>query len=94
MKINLNNTPYTWNKNTKTFSMSEKDVRFATEYEIFNPKTGGSKDFKFTHATGPEFDPNTKWIYSSFDGFVLEVCNDAKITKQRAADYVAAKTRY
>ena len=92
-KIDLKQTKHAYNTDTKTFTMSEKNIPFATEYILRNPATGNSKEFKFTHSTGPEFDPNTKWIYKSDDGITLEVCNDPKITAILEEQYLKHKMR-
>lgn len=81
-----------WSFENKVITISEKAVPFATEYNVRSPK-GGEKEFKFSHSTGPEFDPNTKWIYKSEDGLQLAVCNDAQMVKAAAAAYLKAKTR-
>ena len=91
--INLDKTKFVYDSNRKTFIVSEKGIPFGTEYEILNPKTGGSRKFKFTNSTGSEFDPNTKWIYESNDGILLEVCNDKQMTKIAAENYLKAKLR-
>jgi hypothetical protein len=91
--INLDKTKFVYDFNRKTFIVSEKGIPFGTEYEILNPKTGGRRKFKFTNSTGPEFDPNTKWIYESNDGILLEVCNDKQMTKIAAKNYLNAKLR-
>lgn len=83
---------HSYNPQTKTFSMSEKGMPFSTTYEIKNTETGKTKKFEFSHSTGPEFDPNTKWIYKC-DDLTLEVCNDAKITAILAQNYLNAKLR-
>jgi hypothetical protein len=88
--INLKTVPYNYNPLTETFSVSEKDVPFATEYNLIS-LIGNTKVFKFSHSTGPEFDPNTKWIYKADDRFILEVCNDAKQTAINAKNYLNAK---
>lgn len=90
-KIDISKHPNSYNKETKTFTISEKGIPFGTEYEVWNPETGNSKTFKFTHSTGPEFHKDTKYVYTS-DDLILEVCNDAKITEARASLYLAAKT--
>lgn len=81
-----------WSYENKVITISEKDVKFGTEYNIISPK-GGSKVFQFTHSTGPEFDVNTKWIYKSEDGIQLAVCNDANMVKKAAENYLKAKLR-
>jgi len=90
--IKLEKGKYAYNKDTKTFTMSEKDIPFATTYKVVSPDTGGEMEFSFTHSTGPEFAPDTRWIYKSGE-YTLEVCNDPEVTKQAAAAYLAAKTR-
>ena len=90
--IDYSKDDLSYNKDNKTFTGSEKKVRFDTTYIVRSPK-GGSKEFKFSHSTGPEFDPNAKWIYKSDDGFTLEICNDAAITKKNADNYLAGKLR-
>jgi len=90
--ITILTTILKYDSTTKTFSGSEKDIQFATSYTIKNPNTGMSKQFDFTNSTGPEFDPNTKWIYTCGD-MTLEVCNDAKTTSVNAENYLKAKMR-
>lgn len=75
---------------------SESQLPFDTEYIITSPKTGVEKTFKFSHSTGPEFDPNTQWVYyagSSVSGdlFTLIVHNEKEITENRAQAYLQAK---
>lgn len=84
---------FSYNKETKTISVSEKLVRFDTSYQVTNSTTEKSQVFNFSHSTGPEFDPKTQWIYKSEAGCLLAVCNDAEMTKVAAANYLAAKTR-
>jgi hypothetical protein len=73
--------------------MGERGIPFGTSYVIKNPNTGGTKKFEFTHSTGAEFDPKTRWIYKSEDGIVLEVCNDEEMTKIAADVYLKAKLK-
>jgi len=76
------------------FHMSEKDVKFASTYEMVNPKTNKSMVFEFTHSTGPEFDPKTVYVYKNKEAMVsIFVHNDPKITGQRAKAYLAAKLK-
>lgn len=85
---------HAWDSAARKFRVSEKDVAFAIDYRIVNTETGKSMDFHFSHSTGPEFDPNTKWIYINNDsGIALEVCNDPEITKVAAEKYLEAKLR-
>lgn len=81
-----------WSFEEKVITISEKDVAFGTEYNVISPK-GGNKVFHFTHSTGPEFDVNTKWMYKSEDDLQLAVCNDAKMVKIAAENYLKAKLR-
>lgn len=92
IKIGTEDSPLTFDKESKTFYGSEKDVPFGTIYEVENSRTGVSKSFDFTHSTGPEFDPNTKWVYKCED-LTLIICNDAQITKRNAQNYLEAKIR-
>jgi len=92
MKISTGNLTYS--TSTKTFYGSEKDIRFDTEYEVTSSETGNSRTFKFKRSTGPEFDPNTKWIYESECGLSLIISNDKEITERNAANYLAAKLRH
>lgn len=92
--ILFDRTKHAYDAENFVFTMSEKDIPFATEYKVVNPKTGGSMEFTFSHSTGPEFDPKTRWVYKSPDKTVtLEVCNDPKITEAAAAAYLTAKLR-
>ena len=91
--IIYDSTKHYFDKFDNVFMMSEKDVQFDTSYKVVNPKTNGSKEFTFSHSTGPEFDPETRWVYKNVDGFTLIVCNDKKITDKRAQMYLEAKTR-
>lgn len=91
--INLNEIPFSYDSQSMTFVISEKDVAFATEYELLTPKGSENKKFAFTHSTGPEFDAKTRWVYKSSDNYTLEVCNDAKMVERAAAAYLAAKLK-
>ena len=90
VQIDLKKIP--WSYKEKTIVISEKDVMFSVDYRVLSP-TGNTKDFKFNHSTGGEFDPNTKWIYKSEDGLELAVCNDANMVKVAADAYLKAKLR-
>jgi hypothetical protein len=90
IKVVLNNIDWSFNKERNTIIISEKSVKFGTEYEIVSPK-GNSRVFTFTHSTGPEFDKDTRWVYMSDDGVVLEVCNDEKMVKVAAKQYLDGK---
>ena len=86
-------TTISYDKASKTFSMSEKDAPpFATSYDFKNPNTGKVKRFEFKEMTGSEWDPKTKSIYKHED-ITLEICNDPQITETRAKMYLNAKTR-
>lgn len=97
MKISLSS--FEWSLDPADSSIihtSESQIPFDTDYVIQSPKTGIEKNFKFSHSTGPEFDPETKWIYyagSKLEGdfFTLIVHNDKDITKSRAQSYLSAK---
>jgi hypothetical protein len=82
---------HTYNKETKVFRVSERDVKFDTTYSILNPRTNKEMKFEFTHSTGPEFDPETRWVYKGAEGITLEVCNDARMAQQAEQMYLDAK---
>ena len=92
--ITFNPTNHHYDKEKKVFSISEKDTKFDTSYTIKNEATGKSMKFNLTHSTGPEFAPDTKWVYEGEEGVTLEVCNDPEITKQLAKNYLQAKLRH
>lgn len=87
--ICLKDKQFDYDKDKKTFTMSEKGIPFGTTYEVLSP-TGNSKTFVFDHSTGPEFSPDTKYVFKSGD-LTLVLCNDAQITEQRAKEYLSAK---
>ena len=89
--IDLNKVPYSVDPITKVISVSEKHIHFATTYNVIS-KTRTAKVFDFSHSTGPEFDPNTKWVYKC-ENFVLEVCNDKKMTAIAAENYLRSKMK-
>lgn len=90
--INLS-SGWSYNKETSTFKVSEKILPFDTTYNIKNPATGKEMIFEFSHSTGSEFDPKTRWVYKSKGGSItLEVCNDEEMTKANAENYLKAKT--
>ena len=96
IQIDLKKIPWSFDMKTSSkgvISISEKDVKFGTEYNVVLP-TGGNKVFKFTHSTGPEFASDTKWMYESEDGLLLAVCNDAKMVKRAAEEYLKAKLQH
>lgn len=79
-----------FDKTTNTFSVPGKSVRFDSNYEMKNPKTGGTKVFDFKSSTGSEWDPKTIWIYKSEDGMTLNVGNE-DVTPAHAQAYVDHK---
>lgn len=91
MEITLKKGKYTFVNNT--FTMSERDVKFATSFKITNPKTGNSMLFNFQYSTGPEFDPNTRWVYISDTGVKLELKNDPITTQIARENYLKYKLR-
>jgi len=90
--IDLNKVPFAYEADRKCFVISEKDVQFATTYTV-KSTSGNQKNFDMTHSTGSEWDPNTRYVYKSEDGLLLEVCNDAEMVKVAAANYLKAKLR-
>jgi len=80
-----------YNKETKTFYGSERNVKFDTSYKLINGLTGKRMVFNFKHSTGPEFDPKTQWVYKSEEGYTLSIGNDAEITKILAQNYLKGK---
>jgi len=89
--ILLEKDKYNYDKDTKTFTVSERGIPFSMNYKVINSNTGGSMKFDLSHSTGSEFDPDTKWIYKS-DEFTLEVVQDKFLTKLRSERYLKAKT--
>ena len=75
----------------RTIRVSEKEVPFDTEYDVISSKTGDSMKFRFSHSTGPEFDPTTEWVYTSQEGIEFRVCNDPSLTAQNVMTYLKAK---
>jgi hypothetical protein len=90
--IDLNKISFAYEADRKCFVVSEKDVRFATTYMLIST-SGAQKKFDFTHSTGSEWDPNTRYIYKSDNDLLLEVCNDADMVKEAAKNYLEAKLR-
>jgi predicted membrane metal-binding protein len=89
--VNLSSIQWSFNSQTKSILISEREIPFATTYNVISPKTGVGKVFNFSHSTGPEFDPTTQWIYTSEDGTLLSVSNDPAMVKQAARNYLKAK---
>ena len=83
--------PLAFKKEDNTFYGSERDIRFDTSYEVKNVTTGKSEIFDFKQSTGPEFDPDTKWLYESKSGIKLVIGNDPRITKASAKAYLDHK---
>jgi len=91
IKIYKSNVDY--DKSTKTFSVSGNEVpQFGTKHILENEKTGNVAEFDFSHSTGSEWDVDTKWIYKSLSGFLLEIGNE-DVTPQHAQNYLNAKLR-
>lgn len=88
--IDLKKITFSYENERKCFVISEKDVPFDTTYTIKSLK-GNEKTFDFTHSTGGEFDPKTRWVYQTEDGLLLEVCNDATMVKEASKNYLKAK---
>lgn len=93
IRVVLDSIDWSFNKERNTIIISEKSVKFATEYEIVSPK-GGEKIFTFTHSTGPEFDKDTRWVYMSNDAMVLEICNDEQMVKVASQKYLEGKLNH
>lgn len=93
MEIGIRKNKVAYHKVDKTFTVSGKSVQFGTEHSLLNEKTGVSKEFKLSHSTGSEWDPNTVWVYKSEDGFLLKVSNE-DVTEVHARNYLKAKTGY
>jgi hypothetical protein len=91
--ITLKPGNYRYDPAQKAIHISEKGIPFATDYSVLNSQTGSQKEFTFSHSTGPEFDPTTRWVYKSSDGLTLEVHNDAQMTQLAAQSYLKAKLR-
>jgi predicted membrane metal-binding protein len=91
--VNLSSIKWSFNPQTKSILISEREIPFATTYTIISPKTGEGKVFSFSHSTGPEFDPKTQWIYTSEDGVILSVSNDPAMVETAARNYLKAKMK-
>ncbi len=81
-----------YSASNKTFYGNEREISFATEYKIINNTTNQSKIFTFSYSTGPEFHPDTKYVYICED-LRLVIANDKIITEQRAQAYLNHKIR-
>lgn len=80
-----------YNRETRTFTVSERFVPFDTSYLVFSPKTGASRRFDFVRSTGSEWNPSTRWVYQSKCGLTLEVTGDPDIREAAQAVYVKKK---
>lgn len=75
----------------KIFSIPGSGIPFDTEFELVGEKS--SRLFMFSHSTGSEWDPKTKWIYKTDDSeFELHLGNE-DVTPQHQRDYLMAKMR-
>lgn len=84
-------TKHQFDEANKTISCNELTVPpFDTRYTVVNNK-GKEKVFDLSGSTGSEWEPDTKWIYKSEDGWTLEVSQDAELTKKRAKAYLNHK---
>ena len=93
--ITLQPHQFKFNKSEKMFYVDANSTRFATSYKLVNPKTGGLMIFDFYESTGPEWLEDTKFLYTSDEGFCLELSNEPRrILNKRATAYVEAKTTF
>lgn len=83
---------FKFNKKTKTFHASGKEVTWDIMYKLVNPTTKGSMLFSLVESTGSEWDPNTVWIYKGEGEYYLHLTNE-EVTEEHAAMYLKAKTR-
>ena len=85
--------PLVFDKKTNAFYGNEKDIPFSIVYQIINIISKNSEVFKLSYSTGPEFDPETKWIYKSTTSEIqLVICNDFKITTRNEESYLRHKS--
>lgn len=84
---------HSYNTETKTITVSGKDVPFDTSYVVKNPKTNGEVMFELSHSTGSEWDPKTMWVYKSKEGITLKIGND-DVTPAHANAYLQAKLNH
>ena len=87
--VEINTTKLKYSK--KEFHGVESDFPFATSYLLVNPTTKGKCVFVFKESTGPEFDPDTKYIYESDDGLKLIVHNQHNTTMVNKFNYIKGK---
>jgi len=92
VKIYIQKQNVKFDKATKTFSVKGKGIKFATQYEVINQKTGAFSIFDLVESTGSEWAPSTIWIYKNSNDFFLHVGND-DVTKQHVTNYKNAKLR-
>lgn len=86
--INIPTKNLTYDEKKGTYYGSEKNIKFASTYEIEDE--GTLRRFEFSHSTGPEFNPKTEWVY--IRGLKkLVIANDARITKINEQNYLNAK---
>jgi len=90
-EIELDTKYFHYVESLRLITISERNVKFDTAYRLWNPITEHGKVFNFSHSTGPEFSPDTKYIYKSDDGFTLEIVNDHVITEARKQMYINSK---
>jgi len=91
-QIEFNDT-CSYTESLKLITISEKHVtKFDSNYRLWNPVTQHGKVFEFSHTTGPEFDPNTSFIFKSDDGLTLEIVNDPETTEARKQLYINSKS--
>ena len=83
--------PLIYSKRDNAFYGTEKSIPFDITYTVKNTVTKNSEIFEFAYSTGPEFDPDTQWVYKSNSGIRLIVCNDAEITRIRGELYLKHK---
>lgn len=88
--INIQAKYLTYNEATGTYYGSERHISFATTYGVEDE--GALREFKFSHSTGPEFNPTTQWVYTC--GLrKLIIANDELITKINKQNYLDAKLK-
>lgn len=90
-QIDLTRIAFSFDATEKIITVSERDVNFDTTYNVVGKNE--SRVFEFDHSTGPEFDPNTIYIYKDKSGYTLQVANDARITEQAAKMYLNRKLK-
>lgn len=77
-----------------TFFVNERDTRFDTSYDVYNPESGKYVTFDLSHSTGSEWDPKTIWIYKNKKlNLELHISQDPDITNIRANNYLNHKLK-